>query len=336
MKLSVKLAVLSTVLAMNMMSHATTASACGENPQDGFLPQNSLNIPPRRNVILDRNGAPLGGGITEAEFNAVISSVEKIYAPVVASMGGQLNIQRNWNDGTVNAYASREGKIWNVAMFGGLARHKETTPDGFMLVVCHELGHHIGGAPKYNRGRGNEWASNEGESDYFATLKCARRVLETTNARSNMKILKMVETPDVVMKACGNPARMRGLTARDAQICARSAMGGLSLARLLNSIGREVPEDKMPFFTKIDTSTVSKTYDAHPAAQCRLDTYFNGAICEVDHNEPVDDKDPTIATCSQEKGAKFGFRPRCWYAPQGVNETARPVSSVRPRHIRYF
>jgi hypothetical protein len=35
-------------------------------------------------------------------------------------------------------------------MFGGLARHELVTDDGFMMVVCHETGHHLGGAPRYN------------------------------------------------------------------------------------------------------------------------------------------------------------------------------------------
>jgi Zn-dependent protease with chaperone function len=53
-------------------------------------------------------------------------------------------------------------------MFGGLARDPLVTKDGFSAVICHEIGHHIAGAPR----KGFSWASNEGQADYFATTKC--------------------------------------------------------------------------------------------------------------------------------------------------------------------
>ena len=128
------------------------------------------------------NGAWIGvddkaaGGITQIEFNKVIDDINKIYGPIVKAKGAKLTIQKKWTDGTVNAYASRSGKTWNVAMFGGLARYNIMTPDGFSLVVCHELSHHLGGAPKVG---GNDWASNEGQSDYIGTMKCMREVFKT-------------------------------------------------------------------------------------------------------------------------------------------------------------
>lgn len=88
-----------------------------------------------------------------------------------------------------NASAQRMGSTWVVNMYGGLARHNEITIDGFALVLCHEIGHHLGGAPKY--GGFNTWGTNEGGSDYFATLKCLRRIFQNddnTKAIENMTI----------------------------------------------------------------------------------------------------------------------------------------------------
>ena len=103
------------------------------------------------------------------EFNRVIDLVYKHYEPVVSNLGKRLVVERNWSDSTVNAYAYPKGDQMRVAMFGGLARHPEVTKDGFMMVMCHELGHHLGGAPM------KSWASNEGQSDYFAANKCFKR-----------------------------------------------------------------------------------------------------------------------------------------------------------------
>ena len=159
---------------------AGSVLACSMDGKGGFLPENDLYIPSSVKSI---------NGITKEEFDKAIDEVEHIYAPIVSSLGGNLQIERNWDDGTVNAYASQSGKTWKVAMFGGLARHATITKDAMALVVCHELGHHIGGAPKKGAAAGTgggwwggqtsgsaiSWASNEGQADYFATLKCLRK-----------------------------------------------------------------------------------------------------------------------------------------------------------------
>ena len=109
-------------------------------------------------------------GVDEDRFNAVIDLAEKAYQEVFKSKGRRLVVvERKWSSGTVNAYAYQRGKTSYVAMFGGLARHPAVTADGFLTVVCHEIGHHIGGYPFVN-----SWASNEGQSDYYATTKCLK------------------------------------------------------------------------------------------------------------------------------------------------------------------
>jgi len=92
--------------------------ACSPDGTDGFLPENDLYIPASAKGILT---------ISEEQFNRAIDKVEEIYAPIVSSMGSKLDIERRWDDGTVNAYASQSGKTWKVAMFGGLARHSFVT-----------------------------------------------------------------------------------------------------------------------------------------------------------------------------------------------------------------
>ena len=73
--------------------------------------------------------------MTQEKFEAIIKRVYDAYAPIVASKGATLDMINNWDDGTVNAYANRDGNVWHVNMFGGLARHSLVTDDGFMLVV---------------------------------------------------------------------------------------------------------------------------------------------------------------------------------------------------------
>jgi hypothetical protein len=277
------------------------AAQLGNCIGDGFLPPNSLRISAFENA----------NGMTEASFNAIIDKVAAFYAPVVAQQGAQLVFERKWNDGTVNAFASRNGNQWIVSMYGGLARHQTVTSDGFLLVVCHEVGHHLGGAPKYR----GEWASNEGQSDYFATLKCLRHVLEKDD---NVEIVKSLNIPATVTRQCEQSFSDAGAIA----LCQRTSMAGRSTAELMRALGGSSPID----FSTPDPSKVTTTQDQHPEAQCRLDTYFNGSICQVDREEPLSTTDATVGTCSEEKNFKRGVRPQCWYKPQSISQpTPQPT-----------
>lgn len=290
------------------LSLALSSLACDPNGQKGFggfLPENDLNIPVSKS----------NKGITETEFNAVIDKVEALYAPIVSNMGGTLKVDRKWSDGTVNAYASQSGKVWNVAMFGGLARHETITADGFALVICHEIGHHIGGAPKKGgsgggwwggSSGGNSWASNEGQADYFANLKCLRKAFLNDD---NAAIVANMNAPQKLLDACKQASRGN---AADEAICVRGAMAGKSVANLFSKLSN-LPEAK---FDTPDSKVVTKTDDNHPKAQCRLDTYFQGSLCEIGMNDDVDQKDEVRGTCHPSLGHKVGLRPLCWFKPK--------------------
>jgi hypothetical protein len=271
--------------------------ACSEDGKSGFLPENDLYIPASSKSMT---------GLTQAQFNNVIDKLEAIYSPIISSMGGKLKISRNWDDGTVNANAIRLGTLWNVNMYGGLARHQTITEDGFSLVLCHEIGHHLGGAPKVSSLIPfNKWASNEGQADYFATLKCLRKLFLNDN---NASVVKKLKAPATLTKGCTEAWPNKS----DKDICIRSGMAGASVAALFASM-RNLPEAK---FETPDTKVVTKTDDAHPAFQCRLDTYFQGALCEANFNEDVSQKDEVQGTCHGTLGHMIGLRPLCWFKPK--------------------
>ena len=278
------------ILASLVVSQS--AFTCTKDGTEGFLPKNDLWISTDAKEI---------STITETEFHSVIDRIEKMYAPIVAQYGGDLKVVRKWNDGTVNAYAEQEGKVWKVSMFGGLARHRTITPDGFALVVCHELGHHIGGAPKYVS---DAWASNEGQSDYFATMKCLRRVWEQDD---NEAIVAKMTVPKFLESSCAKAWS----TSADRALCIRNGMAGDSVAKLFASLSW----GRAPKFDTPDTSVVSSTNDNHPATQCRLDTYFQGSLCDMSFLEDVSQEDEVTGTCHGSNGHSTGMRPLCWFKP---------------------
>ena len=273
------------------LSLVGSALACSEDGKGGFVPENNLNIPEGKAF----------GGITEAQFHNSIDRVVAIYEPVIANMGAKLAVEKRWSDGTVNAYAQQSGKTYKVSMFGGLARHETITEDGMSLVVCHEIGHHIGGAPRKASAWSNPWASNEGQADYFATLKCLRRVW---NDENNAEVVASMEVPAELSSKCSGTD--------DAALCIRGGMAGLSVAKLFQALSSQTVEPK---FDTPSARVVTKTDDNHPATQCRLDTYFQGALCDKSFNENVESKSEVTGTCHGSTGHTTGLRPLCWFKP---------------------
>lgn len=267
------------------------------------FPKNNLKI---------YTGMKNTSNITEAEFLKAVEDMSYIYTPILSDeYGATLEIEAKWEDATVNAYAQQLGKVWKVSMFGGLARHPETTLDGFRAVICHEIGHHIGGAPRKPSFYGVSWASNEGQSDYFATSKCLAKFF---NQKEQLK-----ETYALYKKSTTNEedafAKQKCSEAhskyKEKAICFRSALAGKSLARLLGAL-RNKPDVS---FSIPDPKVVAKTNHNHPEAQCRMDTYFQGSLCVNDLDELTDAQDVRKGYCTLLENFKIGVRPSCWYSP---------------------
>lgn len=271
------------ILATVMLS-VLFLGGCGDAQaasRQSFMPENSLHLQDNLFAV---------GGVDYQTFNDVISQVERVYGPIVASLGGNLVINRNWEDSTVNAYADRNDGNWNVSMFGGLARRPEVTRLGFLMVVCHETAHHLGGYPNYP----GDWASDEGNSDYAGVHACVKAVLANTS--ENPASL----SPTAVAKC------QRYYTGQPLRVCYNIMAGAKSCADLLGALNGE----RVSFDSR-DTSVVRQTSHEHPRAQCRLDTMSNAAVCKTSWNNWV-----IPSQGNYRQYSCFGSedsRPACWF-----------------------
>lgn len=68
-----------------------------------------------------------------------------------------------------------------------------------------------------------------------------------------------------------------------------------------------------PQFETPDLTEVKVTNPNHPAPQCRLDTYFSGAVCNASADDDVSMNDEVTGTCHHNLGHKTGVRPACWF-----------------------
>lgn len=252
--------------------------------------------------------------ITQTQFTAATTAVLNAYAGAATKNGAKLVMINDWADPTVNAYAEEEDGNYNVHMFGGLARRPEITPDGFSLVVCHELGHHLGGFPLYST---TDWAASEGQADYWGVKDCGKKLWEkspATNKKAAQKIIADGHVPRAV-DLCSKVYAKSG--ENNVNLCIRIASAGQSLADLLANLGGETA----PEYSTPDRSRVTTTNVAHPAAQCRLDTYLSADLCPRRQPYGVITRTETTDrpySCTQVDGYPAGIqaRPRCWFKPK--------------------
>jgi len=275
----------------------------------GFAPENTLQIPVGSNVLRQDDSTP-AFGLSEEQFHHVLDQLERLYSEDVQNLGGMMRMQKYWFDITVNAEAKREGNEWIVTMYGGLARHPTMTMDGFALVACHELGHHLGGTPHYGENSYGEywnWGTTEGGADYFATLKCLRHYFAS---EKDKPVVAGENDFDPVAKArCSESFANDGERA----ICLRISRATQSAAHFLSAINGET----LPDFGTPDTNVRETTYDGHPPVQCRMDTYFAGSLCLASVSAPLSNQDYRVGSCFQPHDLR-GFRPYCWFKPRAM------------------
>lgn len=284
-----------------------------------FFPANNLRFPIRPT-----------GHMSEQTFKHIMQVVSDTYQPIFTAEGRPtFKVVQKWTDDTLNAWAficndpsllsdptypkecarmrsslETTRPVSLITMYGGLARHPLMTPEGMVLVACHEIGHHLGGFPRKEQNK--SWAATEGQSDYFATMKCGRKIFRAMG--DNDKWLKTANVPFYVRNQCN---RSFPGHAEDQAICMRSSMAGLALARVLGSLGNQAA--KTIDFQFTDKRTVPITFEEHPEAQCRLDTYFAGSLCEVNDEINFAEDNALHGACVKGHINNQGPRPACWF-----------------------
>lgn len=248
----------------------------------------------------------LSNEMTKERFLELIDKATNVYQPFFNKLGAKLTVNKRWDDNKEDISSDQwPNGNWRVTMTGGFARHPLITDDGFLMALCHEIGHHLGGTPRYENNK--SWAATEGQADYFASLKCFKRLIENDD---NIAIVSEMKIDSSVTLRCQNIYK----SPTEVAICQRTALAGFSVANFIASRS-DTPIIK---FETPDQSTVAKTIESGPKPQCRLDTFYQGTLCNVSIDEELSSDNPRIGTCNLKDGHAFGYRPQCWYSP--INE----------------
>ena len=248
-------------------------------------------------VAFSKSDFPLNADSkSQKNYLSILQSAANKVKPLYDKQGWKLKVGSNWNSDTANAYAypPLRGDA-HLQFFGGLYRHQNVDNDGFLLVVCHEVGHHMAGRPL-----GGSGLSVEGQSDYFATHTCMPMMLAD---QDNESWVQRNRVSLRVMQLCN---RVWGFNTSRSYLCQRTLSASEGVALLFHGNGVNKPT----LWAK-DHSHVETTNSRHPDAQCRLDTFVAGATCTTE-NDPGRNRGKI---CSFHQAIeRKAIRPGCWYA----------------------
>lgn len=235
----------------------------------------------------------------------ILKDVQSIYEPLAKAQGLEFEIQIDSNNPSASASADVTNKSWIVTLAGGLVNHPHLHADVLRIIICHELGHIVGGAPRRHipfdwQGSiapdGLSFHSSEGQADYYATRSCFRLLVQGQNHKS---VLASMAVPQKVKQDC---EFAHSVSSEASAICQRAAVAGKGFLNL-NFVF------PISFLTPDLSQTPELLRDQYPERQCRLDTLFAGALCTDSVKEVFDFKNGSQNECSH----RLGQRPRCWY-----------------------
>ena len=242
----------------------------------------------------------------QTTFLNLIDQVRYIYSPLLKKHDLDVMWTINWESQVENAFAAPNGGGGKreLKLYGGLYRHALISADGYLFVLCHELGHVMGGAPFHAY---FPELSAEGQADYYSTNTCLPIIFAN---QDNISAIKKLNVPLSVKLDCDRVWK----TPEDSAICQRSIMAAFSFSKFLMRAlnGAQVS------FTKHDSEKVEATKEAwYPEKQCRFDTSMAGALCAKKINSTQEVGEP--ANCSlYNLIASKAARPQCWFKTPGM------------------
>jgi hypothetical protein len=111
--------------------------------------------------------------VTSAEIRMIEDSVGRFETIVLKKLPTDHDIAVRLDplNPRVNAEVVKENGLVAIVVWGGMISHPKMNPATFYLLLCHELGHFLGGPPLKSR---TGWSSTEGQSDYYSASSCVK------------------------------------------------------------------------------------------------------------------------------------------------------------------
>ncbi len=109
--------------------------------------------------------------ISEELFYLIPVKIYGLYQIQLTTLPYPFLFDFNWKSPFFGAGISHYENQYKLMILGGTTRIEEFSQDAYAALICHELGHLIGGEP-FQTIAGADWASSEGQADFFAASQC--------------------------------------------------------------------------------------------------------------------------------------------------------------------
>lgn len=223
-------------------------------------------------IFLLSGFSPVFAQVSRVELDEVMLAFDKSFSSTLKKNGQKLVINEplpfvelDWHESPImNAsyvqYEQNSLVVHSLTIMGGILKLKGVTQDTAALILCHELGHGIGGPPfKDDSGFTDYVTSTEAQADYFSTFVCAPEIWK--NLHPEKSITKTVDKGRCLENSCRRSFEaMKGFVIYQKSISQTSSSIQFDSSDLSQS------------------KTLIKDYDFYPSPQCRLDTLMNGAL----------------------------------------------------------
>ena len=181
--------------------------------------------------------------VSPIQFTNIPLTIMALFSKEISKTGYPIQLDAQWESpyfgGGVIFY---EGQF-KIMLLGGTVRTQQMTLDAYAAIVCHEIGHIIGGTP-FQTITGAEWSSSEGQSDFFAASVCLPRYFNSMGVATD-KILERVEK------------------------------AGFEMVTALNIFD---PSIKVLRFIKDESIVLETLINNYPSYQCRYENFRNPSI----------------------------------------------------------
>jgi hypothetical protein len=202
-------------------------------------------------------------------FHKITTEIYSLYIKQGIENNRHLVINLDWNSPYFTAWAHKEdSKHYSLNFWGGIARIPGMLEETWDFIVCHELGHILGGEPRHKIAS-LTWASAEGQSDHFAITKCLPRYYQEFNKTDFDSTLSL---PIELDRCINSHSKIEAQN-----ICLKILRAGRGLANILKYLNLS---KTLVNYEHISGPAQETLYNSYPSAQCRIDIFYQQSSCQ--------------------------------------------------------
>lgn len=209
-------------------------------------------------------------GLQESDVLFLFRLLEKEYGNSIGNRTLSISADFNWLQPYMGAGSKMLDGEFSVMIWGGMVRAPFMNVGVLSSILCHEIGHRLGGPPHQIFDGKEDWSSAEGQSDHFAATQCLPKLYRILKNTSQSYLQQ--EKEDMSTKIC------KKVPLSERAQCEWVATAGIDMIQFLQVYYNfDLP---IPNPENSPTEKVRETlHTQYPSPQCRMEIFKVGAAC---------------------------------------------------------